>query len=92
MQDGQAREEMEDGGRQIGIGRALVVATIEGPRPGMEGEETTVAGLPLEIEETGETGVIEIGRRAPIGGIAARKIEDSSSLAADEIPGRRDPT
>ena len=91
MQDGRAREEMKDGGRQIGIGRVLVVAAIEGPLPGMEGEETTAAGLPLEIEETGETDVTEIGRRAPIGGIAAREIEDSNSPAVGEKPGQRDP-
>ena len=92
MQDGQAREGTEGGGRQIEIARALVVATIEGPRPGKEGGERIVVGLPLEIEETEETGVVKIGRRAPIDGLAVRKIEDSSSLAADEIPGRRDPT
>ena len=92
MQDGQAREEMEDGGRQIEIGRALVVATIEGPRPGMEDEETTVAGLPLETEETEETGVAKIGRRAPTDGPAVKEIEDSISRAADEKSGRKDPT
>ena len=92
MQDGQAREGMEDGGRQIEIGRALVVATIEGPRPGKEDGERTVAGLPLETEETEETGVAKIGRRAPTDGPAAREIEDSTSPAADEKPGRKDPT
>ena len=82
---------MKDGGRQIGIGRVLVVAAIEGPHPGMEGEETTAAGVSLEIAETGETDVTEIGRRAPIGGIAAREIEDSNSPAVGEKPGQRDP-
>ena len=92
IQDGQARGGTEGEGRQIEIARALVVATIGGPRPGKEDGERTVAGLPLETEETEETGVAKIGRRAPTDGPAAREIEDSTSPAADERPGRKDPT
>ena len=91
MQDGRTREETKDGGRRTETGRILVVAAIGGASPEMEGEETTAAGVFLEIVETGEIDVTEIGRRAPIGGIAAREIEDSNSLAAGEKPGQRDP-
>ena len=91
MQDGQAREGTEGGGRQIEIARALVVATIEGPRPGKEGGERIVVGLPLEIEETEETGAAEIGRLAPIDDLAVKEIGDSIRRAADENPDRKDP-